>query len=99
MRAARATEQSRSASFVTSLCQEAISAKYLKRERNTIQETFEDALLRVMKENELRPDSDKLPMPTRRLLSRLIADIPEFEKYSARYGHDAARKKVRFAIG
>jgi putative transposase len=86
-------------SVVTNLCQEAISAQYLKRERNTIQETFEDALLRVMKENELRPASDKLPLPTRRFITRLIADIPEFEKYSARYGHDAALKKFRFVKG
>jgi putative transposase len=90
---------SRYNSVVTSLCQEAISARYLKRERNTIQETFEDALLRVMKENELRPDSDQLPMPTRRLISGLIADIPEFDKCSARYGHDAALKKFRSVRG
>jgi putative transposase len=67
--AARGNKTSRYSSVVTSLCQEAISTKYLKRERNTIQETFEDASLRVMKENELRPDSDKLPMPTRRLIT------------------------------
>ena len=90
---------SRYPSIVTSLCQEAISAKYLRRERSTIQETFEDALLRVMKENELRPESDQLPMPTRRLVTRLIADIPEFDKYSARYGHDAALKRFRFVRG
>jgi len=71
----------------------------LRRERNTIQERFEDALLRVMKENELRPDSDQLPMPTRRFITRLIADIPEFDKYSARYGHDAALKRFRFVRG
>jgi putative transposase len=52
-----------------------------------------------MKENELRPGSDQLPMPTRRLITRLIADIPEFEKYSARYGHDAALKKFRSVKG
>jgi putative transposase len=90
---------SRYPSVVTGLCQEAISAKYLKRERNSIQETFEDALLRVMKENELRPKFDKLPMPTRRLVTRLIADIPAFEKHSARFGHDAARKKFRAVNG
>jgi putative transposase len=95
----KGNKTSRYTSVVTSLCQEAISAKYLKRERNTIQETFEDALLRVMKENELRPAFDKLPMPTRRLITRLIADIPQFEKYSARYGHDAALKKFRSVKG
>ena len=90
---------SRFSSVVTSLCQEAISVKYLRRERNTIQQTLEDAMLRIMKENELRPESDKLPMPTRRFIARLIADIPEFEKYSARYGPDAARKMFRFVKG
>jgi putative transposase len=90
---------SRYTPVVTSLCQNAISAKYLKRERNTVQETFEDALLRVMKENELRTASDKLPLPTRRFITRLIADIPEFEQYSARFGHDAAVKKFRFVKG
>ncbi|MGD0156638.1 MAG: DDE-type integrase/transposase/recombinase [Terracidiphilus sp.] len=86
-------------SVVTRFCEEAISAKYLRRERNTIQETFEDALLRVMKENELRPDSDQLQMPTRRLITRLIADIPAFDKYSARYGHDATLRRFRHVKG
>jgi putative transposase len=89
----------RFSAVVTSLCQEAISAKFLKRERSTIQEAYEDAMLRVMKENELHTDSDKLPMPTRRFISRLIAGIPEFEKHSARYGHDAALKRFRSVKG
>ena len=90
---------SRYPSVVMSLCQEAIAAKYLRRERNTIQETLEDALLSVMRENNLRPESDQLPLPTRRLVTRLISDIPEFNKYSARYGHDAALKRFRFVKG
>jgi putative transposase len=52
-----------------------------------------------MRENDLRPEFDKLPMPTRRFITRLIADIPEFEKYSARYGHDAALKMFRSVRG
>ena len=56
-------------------------------------------MLRIMKENELRPESDKLPMPTRRFIARLIADIPEFEKYSARYGPDAAAEDVPLREG
>jgi putative transposase len=90
---------SRYSTIVTNLCQEAISAKYLKRERHTIEDTVNDALLRVMKENELRPEFDKLPMPTRRLITRLVADLPAFEKHSARFGHDAARKKFRTVNG
>jgi len=90
---------SRYSPVVTSLCEEAISARYLRRERKTIQRTLEDAVLRVMKENELRPEFDKLSMPTRRFITRLIAAIPEFEKCAARYGHDAARKMFRFVKG
>lgn len=95
----KGNRRSRFSSVVTSLCQEAIAAKYLRRERNTIQQTLEDAMLRIMKENELRSESDKLPTPTRRFIARLIANIPEFEKYSARYGPDAARKMFRFVKG
>jgi putative transposase len=84
---------------VMELCQQAISSTYLKRERNSTQATVEDAMLRVMKENKSRPECDKLPMPTRRLITRLIENIPEFEKYAARYGHDAARMKFRSVTG
>jgi putative transposase len=95
----KGNRSSRYSAVVTNLCQEAVSAKYLKRERNTIQETLEDALLRVMKENELRPDFDKLSMPTRRFITRLIANIPAFDKHSARYGHQAALKRFRSVQG
>ena len=84
---------------VIALCEQSISAKYLTRVRNTIQATLEDALRRVKKENELRPACDALPLPTRRLVARMISDIPAFDKYSARYGHDAAVKEFRSVQG
>ena len=95
---AKATEQAASAQCHEPLPRSHLG-KYLRRERDTIQQTLEDAMLRIMKENGLRPESDKLPMPTRRFIARLIADIPEFEKYSARYGPDAARKMFRLVKG
>ena len=38
-------------------------------------------------------------MPTRRLIARMIADIPAFDKHAARYGHDSAVKAFRGVTG
>ena len=40
-----------------------------------------------------------LPLPTRRLVKRLVEDIPAFERYTARYGHDAALRRFRSVEG
>jgi putative transposase len=90
---------SRFPSEVTAICQESISTSFMKRERTSIQKTFEDALRKVKRENELRPSCDALPLPTRRLINRIIAKIPAFDKHSARYGHDAARREFRSVKG
>jgi len=95
----RGNRLSRYPSAVIELCEQSISAKYLNRVRNSIQQTLEDALQRVKKENELRPACDALPLPTRRLIARMIAEIPAFDKYSARYGHVAAVKEFRSVHG
>lgn len=84
---------------VINICEQSISARYLNRVRSTIQQTLDDATVRVHKENELRPAADALPLPTRRLISRMIADIPAFDKYSARFGHDAAIREFRSLQG
>jgi putative transposase len=84
---------------VIEFCEQSISAKYLSRTRNSIQQTLEDALRRVKKENELRPTCDALPMPTRRLIAGMIANIPAFDKHAARYGHDSAVKAFRGVTG
>jgi hypothetical protein len=49
--------------------------------------------------NELRPACDALPLPMRRLITRMIASIPAFDKHSARYGHDSAVKAFRDVKG
>jgi putative transposase len=95
----RGNRQARYPSAVIEICEQSISAKYLNRVRNSIQQTLEDALRRVKKENELRPACDALPLPTRRLIAHMIADIPPFDKYSARYGHDAAIREFRSVHG
>jgi putative transposase len=95
----KGNRQGRYPAAVIEFCERSISAKYLNRVRNSIQHTLEDALRRVKKENELRPACDALPLPTRRLITRMIASIPAFDKHSARYGHDAAVKEFRSVQG
>jgi putative transposase len=95
----RGNRDGRYPAAVIEFCEQFISAKYLSRTRNSIQQTLEDALRRVKKENELRPACDALPLPTRRLISRMIAKIPAFDKHAARYGHDSAIKAYRGVLG
>jgi putative transposase len=95
----KGNQQSRYPASVIEFCEQSISIKYLNRSRNSIQQTLEDALYRVKKENQLRPACDALPLPTRRLVTRMIANIPAFDKHSARYGHDSAVKEFRGVTG
>lgn len=84
---------------VVELCQQAIEARYMRRERSTIQDTVENAMLRVKDRNATMPPSVALQMPTRRLMSRLVATIPAIEKHTARYGREAARQMFRSVKG
>lgn len=77
---------------------ESIEEIYLTLERNTVQDTLDDALLKVIKENKLRPRSQQLPLPTFRLVERAIARIPKFDCYAARYGRTAAEKRFRAVL-
>jgi len=47
----------------------------------------------------MRPADMTLPLPTRRLVKRLVEDIPAFDRYTARYGHDAAVRRFRSVEG
>jgi putative transposase len=91
----KGNRESRYPSIVTGLCTQSIEAKYLRRECSSQQGTLEDAVLRVMNENAMRPACDALPLPTLRLIRRLIDNLDAFDKYSAQKGRDAARKMFR----
>ena len=80
---------------VLHIVNEAIDHCYLTRERKTIQDTLDYALVRVLKENSLRPQAMKLPLPTRRTVQSAIAAISAFDRYVARFGHLAAVKRFR----
>ncbi|OAN56770.1 hypothetical protein A6A04_21260 [Paramagnetospirillum marisnigri] len=84
---------------LVALVAEVVEEKYLSLERKTIQDVLDDATIRVQRENDLRPSSLWLPLPTRRLVTRLIESIPAFEKYAARYGRAAAMRKFRSVQG
>lgn len=84
---------------VTAIVQSAIEDKYLKLERKTIQDTLDHALALVQRENERLPEPLHLPMPTRRLVKRMIDEIPAYDRYVARYGPTAARQRFRSVQG
>ena len=84
---------------VTETCLRAINTKYLTRERKTIQDTQDYARLLVRQENKIRPMGAALPIPSRRYVTHLISQIPAFERYAARHGHDAAVKRFRYVGG
>jgi putative transposase len=85
--------------LVTEVCNEAIEDKFLSPERGTIQDVHNEALLRISDENRLRPPAMALPIPGRRFIKRLIDQIPAFDKYSARYGREAALRRFRSVNG
>lgn len=84
---------------IVGLVTEIIEEKYLSLERKTIQDVLDEATIRVQRENDLRPSSLRLPLPTRRLVTRLVEAIPAFEKYAGRYGRAAAMRKFRSVQG
>ncbi len=90
---------SRYPSAVLESCNQAVETKYLRKEPSTIQKTLEDAIFRVKEENRRRLPSMALPLPTRRLVKRLVDTISAFDKNAARNGHEAARKHFRSVKG
>ena len=83
---------------VLDIVDKAIETKYLTKERGTIQDALDYAQLLTIRENKLLPKSIQLPVPTWRLVKRVINAIPAFDKYVARYGRTAAEKKFRSVL-
>jgi putative transposase len=92
---AKGNRVSRYASRVLEICHTSIQSKYLTRERCTIQDVVDDARARVAELNSQLPSAVALKMPTRRLLKRLLGEIPAFDKHVARSGRESARKTFR----
>jgi putative transposase len=84
---------------VEQIVQRAIDTRYLTQERGTIQDTLDKAIVDVKRENALRPEELQLPVPTRRLVRRLIGAMPAFDRCVARYGKTVAAKQFRSVQG
>lgn len=80
---------------VMEIVQEAIENIYLTRARKHMTHVLAHAHMAIEKENTQLPVSMHHPFPTRRLIQRLIQDIPEFDRWAARYGRTAAVRKYR----
>ena len=77
---------------------DAVEEIYLTRERKSIQDTLDHSIAVIAKKNRLELESDRIPMPTYRLIRRLIGEIPAFDRWAARYGLEAARRKFRTVL-
>ena len=86
-------------SEVLEICEQSVDTVYMRRERKHLQDVLDQAIVKVREENRLRPASTALPLPTRRLVKRLVEEIPAFDRYTARYGHDAALRRFRSVEG
>lgn len=93
--AAKGNRKARYPAAVEQIVKDAIDARYMTLHRGTIQDVIDYAAATVCRENALRPQAMHLPSPTRRLVKRLIQEIPAFDRYAARYGRLAAVKRFR----
>jgi putative transposase len=84
---------------VLEICEESIDRVYMRRERKHLQDVLDQAIVKVRKENQMRPADLALPLPSRRLVKRLVEEIPAFDRRAARYGHDAALRSFRSVEG
>lgn len=80
------------------LVEDAIDKTFMTRERKTLQDALDKAMGSVLKENNLRPAVLALPLPTRRLMQRIITRIPAFDRCVARFGQTAATKRFRSVL-
>lgn len=78
--------------------EKAIAHNYLTEERGKIQDALDSAMVEIIRENKLRPAALQLPLPTRRLVKRLINEVPAFDRYAARHGRVAATKRFRSVL-
>lgn len=83
---------------VLEICQETIESVYLCEERPSVEHTVDIAQAKTRAANALVPKSLQLAMPTRRLIQRMIDEIPAYDRHVARLGHESARKTFRSVL-
>jgi putative transposase len=74
--------------------------KFLKANpRITVERAVEIVSDRIVLENDSRLESERLPIPRRRVMQRAIDEISEYDLISARYGSDVAMAMMRNSMG
>lgn len=86
---------SRYSEEVINIVNDVIDEVYMVQERGTYQDVLDESLLRVKKENAMRPSPLRLKRPTFRFVKRLVKQINAFDRCSARYGRTAAIARFR----
>lgn len=85
---------------VMDIVREIRDTKFLKKNpRITVGRAVEAVSDRIVLENEQRLESDRLPIPGRRVMNKVIGEISEYDLISARYGSDVAMCKLRNSLG
>lgn len=95
----KGNHQRRIPDVIQTIITSAVDTVYMTRERKTLQDTLDKATLATIAENRLLPKGMELAMPTRRMVERVINQIPAFDRHSARYGRTAATKAFRSVLG
>jgi putative transposase len=96
---AKGNRQPRYERDVTDIVEDAVDLVYMTPERKTVKDVLDKAELDVKAANRLRPEALHLPLPTRRLVSRIIKRIPAFDRCLARYGRTVANHRFRGVLG
>lgn len=84
---------------VEEFCQQAIQEIFLTKTRGNRNDAYERALSLIAQENRTRPKEHQLSYPRPSYIRSLIDRIPEIERYTARYGKQAAMHRFRTSIG
>ncbi len=67
----------------------------MTREQKKVEQVLKLIQAQIVRENNLRPNEMKLPLPKIRLVRRLINEISAYDRWAARHGRMAAIKKFR----
>lgn len=82
-------------SEVQKLLQESIDQVYLAPERNSACEVHSDLESRISYANEFRKDDEKLSVPSKSTVHRLIRKLDKYDVTAARFGDHIARMRFR----
>jgi putative transposase len=82
-------------SEVSTLVDSTIREKYLVPETVTINQVHSEIALRIHEINQARPSDEQLPLPSRTTIARRIDNLDVIEKFAAKHGALAARRRFK----